>query len=75
MTIVEFYERTLQLLAERGLVRASNQTPMEFARAVAIPEVIGITDKYHSVRFGNKELSRAEREEIERWLGAFSAKS
>ena len=74
-TIVEFYEQMTVQLAERGFIRLPHQTPMEFARTVAIPEVIGITDKYHSVRFGNKELSRSEREQIERWLGVFTRRS
>ena len=73
--IVEFYEQMTVQLAERGLIRLPHQTPMEFARAVAVPEVIGITDKYHAVRFGNKELSRSEREQIERWLGVFTRRS
>ena len=73
--VVEFYERMTNQLAERGLIRAPHQTPMEFARAVAIPEVISITNKYHSVRFGKKELTRSEAEDLERWLGSFSGKS
>ena len=74
-TIIDFYEQMTAQLAQRGFIREPHQTPMEFARAIAIPEVIGITDKYHSVRFGNRELSRSEREEIERWLGAFAGRS
>ena len=74
-SVIEFYEQMIRSLEERGLVRAPHQTPMEFARAVAIPEVIGITDKYNSVRFGKRELSPREREEIENWLGTFKAKN
>ena len=73
-TIVEFYERMLKVLEEKGIVRQPHQTPMEFAHALAMPEVARITERYNSVRFGNKELNRAEREEIERWLGAFGSK-
>jgi hypothetical protein len=74
-TIVDFYEQMLRLLAERGMVRASHQTPMEFAHAVAIPEVLGITDKYNAVRFGKRDLSTRDRDEIANWLETFKAKS
>ena len=74
-SVVEFYEQMIRLLAEGGIVRAPHQTPMEFARAVAIPEVVGITDKYNAVRFGKRDLSPGEREEIESWLGTFKAKN
>jgi hypothetical protein len=47
---------------------------MEFAHALALPEAAWITERYNSVRFGNKELTRTEREEIESWLGAFGTK-
>jgi hypothetical protein len=73
-TIVEFYERMLIALADRGFVREPHQTPMEFAHALALPEAAWITERYNSVRFGNKELTRTEREEIESWLGAFGSK-
>ena len=74
-TIVDFYEQMLGLLAERGLVRASHQTPMEFAHAIALPQVVGITEKYNSVRFGKRDLTPREREEVENWLETFKAKS
>ena len=73
-SVVDFYERMTRILAERGLERAPHQTPMEFATAVAIPEVTFVTDQYNSVRFGNRQLSRTERDEIERWLAAFAGK-
>ena len=74
-TIVDFYEQMLRLLAERGLVRASHQTPMEFAHSIAIPEVVGITNKYNAVRFGKRDLSARDRDEIANWLETFKAKS
>lgn len=74
-SVVEFYEQMIRSLEERGLVRAPHQTPMEFAHAVAIPEVIGITDRYNSVRFGKRDLSPTERAEIENWLGTFKTKN
>ena len=75
MTAVEFYERMLTLLAERGIVRPEHQTPLEFAHETGIPEVVGITDRYNSVRFGSVELSTDERTRIEGWLERFASKS
>lgn len=73
-TVVEFYERMVKLLAERGLVRQPHQTPLEFAFETSIPEAVSLTRRYNSVRFGEAELSPSEREEIEDWLGRFSTK-
>jgi hypothetical protein len=73
-TVIEFYERMVNLLAERGLVRPAHQTPLEFAYAINIPEAVSLTLRYNSVRFGEAELSADERREIEDWLGRFSAK-
>ena len=67
-SIVEFYERMLAILASKGMVRFSHQTPLEFADAIAIPDVISITEKYHRVRFGERMLSDTERERIEQQL-------
>ncbi|MEO6590170.1 MAG: DUF3488 and transglutaminase-like domain-containing protein [Pyrinomonadaceae bacterium] len=67
-TIVEFYERMQKVLASKGLVRQSHQTPLEFAFALDMPEAVKITEKYNRVRFGEKDLSRDEVQEIESWL-------
>ena len=67
-TIVEFYERMQKVLAGKGLVRQSHQTPLEFAFALNIPEAVKITEKYNRVRFGEKNLSKDEAQEIENWL-------
>lgn len=67
-SIVEFYERMQKVLASKGFVRESHQTPLEFAFALNIPEAVSITEKYNRVRFGEKDLSNAEAEEIENWL-------
>ena len=67
-TIIEFYERMQTVLASRGYVRAAHQTPLEFAFALEIPEVVNLTEKYNRVRFGEKNLSKSEAEEIETWL-------
>lgn len=66
---VEFYERMTSILAARGMVREPCQTPMEFAYRVGLPEVVTLTNAYHRVRFGEKQLSGFEVEEIEQSLG------
>ncbi len=73
-TIIEFYERMVRLLGERGMVRPVHQTPLEFAGSTGIPEAVLLTQRYNSVRFGDAELSPEERSEVEEWLGRFSAK-
>lgn len=67
-SIVEFYERMQQILAEKGFARPSDQTPLEFANAVGMPQVITITEKYNRVRFGDAILSGREAAEVEEWL-------
>ncbi len=67
-TIVEFYERMQKVLISKGFTRASHQTPLEFAFALNMPEAVKITEKYNGVRFGEKNLSKDESEEIENWL-------
>ncbi len=68
VTIIEFYERMQKVLASKGFVRAEHQTPLEFAFALQMPEAVSITEKYNRVRFGEKDLSNDEAEEIENWL-------
>ena len=67
-SIVEFYEQMQKILAKRGFQRESHQTPLEFAFALNMPEAVKITEKYNRVRFGEKNLSTDEAEEIENWL-------
>lgn len=67
-SIVEFYGRMLKVLEKNGYTRAQHQTPLEFAFALNMPEAIKITEKYNRVRFGEKELSKDEANEIENWL-------
>ncbi len=67
-TVVGFYERMLSVLASKGFKREPHQTPLEFAYAAGIPEVVCITEKYNSVRFGVKCLSSDDTKEIETWL-------
>jgi hypothetical protein len=66
--VVEFYERMAAALGGRGLVRRTDQTPLEFAEAVGTPEVLAITEAYNRVRYGAHDLTRAEAEEVERHL-------
>ncbi len=67
-TIVEFYERMQKVLASKGFTRPPYQTPLEFAFALQMPEAVKITEKYNRVRFGEKNLSEDETQEIEDWL-------
>jgi len=67
-TIIEFYQRMQKVLASKGFVRQPHQTPLEFAFALNMPEAINITEKYNSVRFGEKSLSSEEAKEIDVWL-------
>lgn len=66
--VVEFYRRMTTALDSRGLRRNADQTPLEFAEAVGMPEVISITRAYNRVRFGARGLSNAEAVEVERCL-------
>jgi len=57
-----------KVLASKGFTRAAHQTPLEFAFALNMPEAVSITAKYNRVRFGGKNLSKDEAEEIENWI-------
>ena len=70
--MVEFYERMLEVLASKGLVREPHQTPLEFAFAAGVPEAVLITEKYNSVRFGERRWSTDEAKEIDQWLESIS---
>jgi transglutaminase-like putative cysteine protease len=67
-TVVKFYERMTKLLAERGLKRGKDETPLEFAGAIGISDVMRITRAYNRVRYGSQMLSAAEMAEIEQCL-------
>ena len=73
--VVEFYERMTAALAERGLRRRADQTPLEFADAVGAPEVLAITRAYNRVRFGAQHLTSAEAAEVERSLRSMKGKA
>ena len=72
-SVVAFYERMLSILASKGMVREPHQTPLEFAYAAGIPEAVGITEKYNSVRFGGRVLSATEASNIDAWLTEFES--
>ena len=57
-----------KVLARKGLKREASQTPLEFAFALNMPQAVKITEKYHQVRFGEKNLNSDEANEIENWL-------
>jgi transglutaminase-like putative cysteine protease len=61
---VEFYEQLTALLAAHGLRRSASQTPLEFALATNFPEALRITEKYQNVRFGGRELTESESQEV-----------
>lgn len=73
VSIVEFYARMLQILSDKGFNREPHQTPLEFAYALGMPEAVRVTEKYNSVRFGEKDLTISESSEIENWLEGISA--
>jgi hypothetical protein len=68
LSSVEFYRRLTRLLAERGISRAADQTPLEFAAQTGLELPVRITHAYHRVRYGSQSLSPREAKEIERWL-------
>ena len=65
---VEFYQRLMDLLAQRGLSRLADQTPLEFASNLGSREALTITRLYNRVRFGSQKLSEAELREIDQAL-------
>ena len=65
---VEFYERLLSALEQRGLLRDKHLTPLEFANTLGPGPALMITRAYNRVRFGNQRLSAAEKRDIENAL-------
>jgi transglutaminase-like putative cysteine protease len=72
-SIIEFYDRMQKILASKGFVREPHQTPLEFAYAVGAPEAVSVTERYNRVRFGEKDLTLSESDQIESWLKDMSA--
>ena len=65
---VEFYERLLSAMDQRGLSRQKHLTPLEFANTLGPGPAMMITSAYNRVRFGNDRLSATEKREIEKAL-------
>jgi hypothetical protein len=65
---VVFYERMMKALEARGMLRAPDETPLEFAATTGMPEATLLTRSYNRVRFGAHELTNAEAARIEEWL-------
>jgi protein-glutamine gamma-glutamyltransferase len=72
---IEFYERMTRLLSGRGMTRAQNETPLEFAAGVGAVEAVKITDAYNHVRYGEHSLTQDEIAEIESWLSQLKGES
>ena len=70
---VQFYERLVSLLEQRGLERDNHLTPLEFANTLNSNEALLITRAYNRVRYGSERLSPVERKEIEKALSALEA--
>ncbi|HEV7903531.1 MAG TPA: DUF3488 and transglutaminase-like domain-containing protein [Pyrinomonadaceae bacterium] len=71
---VAFYERMTKALESRGLLRAPDETPLEFAATTGMPEATLLTRSYNRVRFGAHELTNAEAARIEEWLRRMEGK-
>ena len=67
---VQFYERLVSLMEQRGVSRDQHLTPLEFASTLRSNDVMVVTRAYNRVRFGHEKLSATERKEVERALFA-----
>lgn len=65
---VQFYERLMSLLEQRGLSRDTHLTPLEFAETLNSNEALLITRAYNRVRYGGERLSASEKRDVERAL-------
>lgn len=63
-----FYRQMLDLLAKHERRPAIYETPLEFAVATQIPEVMELTGAYHRVRYGGESLSAEEEMAVEKSL-------
>jgi transglutaminase-like putative cysteine protease len=73
LSSVEFYERLMSAMEQRGVLRDKHLTPLEFANTVKSNEVLLVTRAYNRVRFGNERLSASETKEVERALFTLEA--
>jgi transglutaminase-like putative cysteine protease len=67
---VQFYERLISLMEQRGFSRDRHLTPLEFAQTLKSNEALLVTRAYNRVRFGGQRLSAIEKKEVERALFA-----
>ncbi|MDQ1639263.1 MAG: protein-glutamine gamma-glutamyltransferase [Pyrinomonadaceae bacterium] len=67
-SMVLFYENLTSLLAQRGIRRDADLTPLEFAGSLDVPEALKITRAYNRVRFGHERLLPEEIDEIQEAL-------
>ena len=51
-----------------SITKVDVRNTLEFAFDLNMPEAVKITEKYNRVRFGEKNLSNDEADEIENWL-------
>jgi transglutaminase-like putative cysteine protease len=65
---VQFYEKLMQVMEQRGVPRDKDLTPLEFADKLKSQDVLTITRAYNRVRYGGERLSASERQEVERAL-------
>ncbi|HSK63949.1 MAG TPA: DUF3488 and transglutaminase-like domain-containing protein, partial [Pyrinomonadaceae bacterium] len=65
---VQFYEKLMQVMEQRGVPRNKDQTPLEFADKLKSTDVMTITRAYNRVRYGGERLSASERQEVARAL-------
>lgn len=70
---IQFYERLISLMEQRGVLRDKHLTPLEFAKKLNSSEALVITRAYNRVRFGGQRLSASEKREVERALFALEA--
>jgi transglutaminase-like putative cysteine protease len=70
---IQFYERLISLMEQRGLSRDRHLTPLEFAKTLKSSEALLITRAYNRVRFGGQRLSASEKKEVERALTILEA--
>jgi hypothetical protein len=67
---VQFYERLISLMEQRGMSRDGHLTPLEFAKTLNSNEALLITRAYNRVRYGGERLSASEKREVEKALFA-----
>lgn len=71
---VRFYRDLLRVLARKGFVKHTGMTPREFGATVEAggrPELAGVSDTidlYYGVRYGGRQLSDSERQQIARTI-------